>query len=241
MKLKTTPLSKQTERQLTDSLKKIINEFSFNPSYEVLKPALDIVSHILNTTLSKLDDDIKETCVKYSKSDRRSKDISERQLLGDIKRKEEVMDCRLFVKALDIMLKKNDADSALDKKVIKGDKDKMTSKKAKKMLKSCIASDKAAGKFKLEDYAENADKGRKKPRKPKYVKKSSPKKIIDHTGSVKSGKVLTGLKQNQLVIYKNRTYIFVEYKDEGFTAMIKRTKNSKPFLVFGSELSLPTL
>ena len=63
------------------------------------------------------------------------------------------------------------------------------------------------------------------------------KTITDLTGSGKSGKVLTGLKKGDTVIYKNKKYKFVEYRDYGFTCVIKPSKG-KHIFVFGTEITL---
>lgn len=227
MKTKNVPLSKQSEKQLEESLTSIINEFSFNPCYEVLKPALNIVTHIIKSGITNLEENLKDTCNSYSKKKSDFQFIAERQIIADIKRKEQLMDYLLFIKRLDGMLKNLDATS---KKNVPT-KGKITSKVAKKILATAIAADKAAS-------------GKRKPcadglKKGKAVKPAS-QKVIDHTGGNLSGKVLTGLKEGNTVMLKGKPYIFVEYRDEGFTAMIK-LKKRMPFLVFASELSLPKI
>lgn len=67
---------------------------------------------------------------------------------------------------------------------------------------------------------------------------ANKKTITDLTGSVKGGKVLTGCKKSDTVMFKGKKHKFIEYRDFGFSCIIKPTKG-KRILVFGSEITKP--
>ena len=62
------------------------------------------------------------------------------------------------------------------------------------------------------------------------------KTIKGLTGRVKSGNVLKGLNKGDTVLYKNKKYKFVEYRDYGFTCIIK-SNDGKQIFVCGNEIT----
>jgi hypothetical protein len=69
----------------------------------------------------------------------------------------------------------------------------------------------------------------KQPKKHSAVK---DRKIVETL----SGKVLTGLTPKDKVIYQGKEHTFIDYRDFGFTCMIKPNRG-KEFLVFGSQIN----